>query len=308
MRQLVDQVAPPTRLAAFRIWSGVFAVGYLLVRLPYWFDVIELERDRWDPVGVLAPLGDPPARALARVLLALTFVAGAAFVAGWRYRWSGPAFAVLLLGTLTFRNSWGHLFHTDQLLALHVLVLGLAPAADRWSLDARRAARAGRPLGGEPDVRYGWPLRLAGIVTVATYVVTGIAKLRYAGADWLGGDTLLHQVAFDNARKVVLGDPQAPLAGLFVDHPLLFRPMGLLTLVVELGAPVALLGRRWAAGWVTAAWTFHVGILLLMAIGFPYPLTLVAFAPLLACERPIEWVLGRARPEGPPALRSQPCT
>jgi hypothetical protein len=304
MRRLVDQVAPPTRLAALRIWSGAFAVGYLLVRLPYWLDVIDLDRSRWDPVGILGPFGDPPARAAARLLLLATFVAGAAFVAGWRYRWSGPAFAVLLLGTLTFRNSWGHLFHTDQLLALHVLLLGLAPAAERWSLDARRAQRAGATLPDEPEVRYGWPLRLAGIVTVLTYLVTGIAKLRYAGSDWLGGDTLLHQVAFDNARKIVLGDPQAPLAGAFVAHPVLFRPMGLLTLVVELGAPVALLGRRWAAWWAAAAWTFHVGILALMAIGFPYPLTLVAFAPLLACERPIEWVLQRARP----ALRSQPCT
>ena len=304
MTRLVDLVAPPTRLAAFRIWSGAFAVGYLLVRLPYWLDVIDLERDRWAPLGVLAPLDGPPARAVARLLLIATFVAGAAFVTGWRYRWSGPAFALLLLGTLTFRNSWGHLFHTDQLLALHVLVLGLAPAADRWSLDARKLQRAGASLPDEPAVGYGWPLRLAGIVTVLTYVVTGIAKLRYAGADWLGGDTLLHQVAFDNARKVVLGDPQAPLASAFVGHPALFRPMGLLTLVVELGAPVALLGRRWAAGWAAAAWTFHIGILLLMAIGFPYPLSLVAFAPLLACERPIEWVLGRARP----ALRSQPCT
>ncbi len=301
MSALVEQVAPPTRLAAFRIWSGAFALGYLLVRLPYWLDVIELERGRWDPVGILAPLDGPPARALARALLTLTFVAGVAFVTGWRYRWSGPAFAVLLVGTLTFRNAWGHLFHTDQLLALHVLVLGLAPAADRWSLDARRAERAGTATPTEPEVRYGWPLRLAGIVTVLTYVVTGIAKLRYAGADWLGGDTLLHQVAFDNARKIVLGDPQAPLAGVFVAHPLLFRPMGLLTLVVELGAPVALLGRRWAAGWVTAAWTFHIGILALMAIGFPYPLTLVAFAPLLACERPLEWLRRRVRP----GLRSQ---
>jgi hypothetical protein len=66
------------------------------------------------------------------------------------------------------------------------------------------------------------------------------------------------------------------------------------TLAVELGAPVALLGRRWALGWSVAAWLFHVGIAALMWIAFPYPLSGIAFAPLLACERPIEAVLGRA--------------
>jgi hypothetical protein len=177
-----------------------------------------------------------------------------------------------------------------------VLVVGLAPAADRWSFDARRAAAASRPDPGDgPDVRYGWPLRLAALVTALTYVVTGVAKLRYAGGGWLGGDTLLHQVAFDNARKKVLGAPYSPLASTFAGHPGLFRPMGPLTLAVELGAPVALLGRRWALGWTTAAWVLHVGILALMAIGFPYPLSLVAFAPAFRCERPFEWLLGRPR-------------
>jgi hypothetical protein len=284
--------APAVRLAAFRILTGGFAVGYLLVRLPYLLDVIRLDPSHWDPPGVLAGLDGAPGQGLAQVVLALTIVTGVAYTAGWRYRASGPAFAVLLLATLTYRNSWGHLFHSDDLLALHVLVVGLAPAADRWSLDARRAGAAARP---DPDVRYGWPLRLAALVTALTYVVTGVAKLRYAGGGWLGGDTLLHQVAFDNARKKVLGAPYSPLASTFAGHPGLFRPMGPLTLAVELGAPIALLGRRWAAGWTTAAWVLHVGILALMAIGFPYPLSLVAFAPYFRCERPIEWLLSRGR-------------
>jgi hypothetical protein len=284
--------APATRLAAFRVLTGGFAVGYLLVRLPYLLDVIRLDPSHWDPPGVLAGLHGPPGQGVAQVVLGLTIAAGLAYTAGWRYRASGPAFAVLLLATLTYRNSWGHLFHSDDLLALHVLVVGLAPAADRWSLDARRTAAVGPD---DPDVRYGWPLRLAALVTALSYVVTGIAKVRYAGAGWLGGDTLLHQVAFDNARKKVLGAPYSPLAATFAGHPGLFRPMGPVTLAVELGAPIALLGRRWAAGWTAAAWVLHVGILALMAISFPYPLSLVAFAPYFACERPVERLLSRGR-------------
>jgi hypothetical protein len=208
---------------------------------------------------------------------------------GWRYRWTGPAFAVLLLAVLTYRNSWSHLFHADNLLALHVLIVGLAPAADAWSLDARTGPAA------PPDVRYGWPLRLAALVTVLTYVVTGAAKLRYGGLDWLSGDTLLHQITFDNARKKVLGSQYSPFAGSLADHPGLVQPFAPLTVLVELGAPLALLGRRWAVGWIASAWVLHLGIIALMAITFPYPVSLVAFAPLVECERPLRAVFRRLR-------------
>ena len=145
------------------------------------------------------------------------------------------------------------------------------------------------PLEPAADVRYGWPLRLAALITVLTYVVTGIAKLRYAGGDWVSGDTLLNQIAFDNARKKVLGDAYSPLAARSLSSGRgsdrwVRHPRG------RAGAPVALLGRRWARV-VGGGVVLHVGILALMAIGFPYPLSLIAFAPFFRCERPFEWVL-----------------
>jgi len=274
----VNQVAPARRLAAFRVLTGSFALVYLVVRFPYFLDLTHLDRGRWDPPGVLGPLSSPPAPGLVTVVLLLAVASGVAYLLGWRFRWTGPVFALSLLAVLSYRNGWGHVFHNDNLLVLHVLVVGLAPAADAWSLDARA-----RPEGAD-DVRYGFPLRLAAVLTVTTYVVTGVAKLRYAGGDWLAGDTLLHQIAFDNARKKVLGDEYSPLAATVVGHAWLFGPMGLLTLVVELGAPIALLGRRWAAWWSASAWLFHVGIVALMWISFAYPLSLIAFAPFFRIE------------------------
>jgi hypothetical protein len=64
-----------------------------------------------------------------------------------------------------------------------------------------------------------------------------------------------------------------------------FPPVAVATVLVELGAPLALLGGRLRTAWVLAAWGFHVGIVALMAISFPYPLSGIAFAPLFACER-----------------------
>ena len=274
----MNQVAPARRLAAFRVLTGGFAVTYLVPRFPYFLDLTDLDRGRWDPPGVLGPVASPPSAALVTAVLVLAVVSGAAYTAGWRFRWTGPVFAVSLLAVLSYRNGWGHLFHNDNLLVLHVLVVGLAPAAEAWSLDAR-----GRTEPAE-EVRFGFPLRLAAVLTVVTYVVTGMAKLRYAGGDWLAGDTLLHQIAFDNARKNVLGDEYSPLAATVVGHPGLFRPMGALTILVELGAPIALLGRRWAAWWSASAWLFHVGIVALMWISFAYPLSFIAFAPFFRLE------------------------
>ena len=56
-------------------------------------------------------------------------------------------------------------------------------------------------------------------------------------------------------------------------------------MAVELGAPLALLGRRCGVAWAAAAWLFHVGVFALMAIAFPYALSGIAFAPLLPVER-----------------------
>ena len=77
--------------------------------------------------------------------------------------------------------------------------------------------------------------------------------------------------------------------GWVVQFPWVFPPIALATVLVELGAPFALLtgpvGRRVRAVWAIAAWGFHVGVVVLMAISFPYPLSFIAYASLFAPER-----------------------
>lgn len=276
--------APAERLAVFRVAVGVFAVGHLVVRARPVIDLARLPDERWQPVGPLALLDDAPSPALVELIVVLTIVAGIAFVAGWRHRVMGPAFAVATTCVLTFESSWGQIFHTDNLVALHLLVLAVAPAADAYSLDARR-----RGTRDAVSPEYGWPLRLAAVLTVTTYVLAGIAKLRVGGLDWVDGDTLRNLVAHDNLRKLLLGDPHSPLGAAAVRHAWPFTPLAILALVVELVAPVALV-RRCRTTWVAAAWAFHIGVLALMAVVFPYHLLGVAFAPLFELERLPIWL------------------
>jgi hypothetical protein len=266
----------PQALAVFRIAVGAFAVVYLVIRWPNLVSGTGFESHQFEPIGMTTVLGDPLAGWLVYLLTIAAIATGIAFVAGWRFALSGPSFALLLLWVITYRNSWGQVFHTENLLVLHVLVLGLSSSADALSLDARR--RGARAAEG---IAYGWPLRLCGLITVIAYVITGMTKLETSGLEWVTSDSLRNHVAYDNLRKELLGDYYAPLGTWLVSYGWVFKPLAVGTLLVELGAPVALLGRRFALWWAGAAWLFHVGVLATMAILFPYQLLGLAFLPLL---------------------------
>ena len=254
------------RLVVVRRLVAAWSVGWVVVRFAYLRGLADLPEARWEPVGVLAPLDRPPSSAvvLAVLLAAVGLGAWVALDRAPRPAVVGWAVAVLLI--TTWASSWGQLFHTENLLALHALVLG-----------------AGALLWRRPDPAL--LVRALAVVTVVAYVVAGVAKLRGSGLGWLTGDVLRDQVAFDNARKAVIGGATSPIGTRLVEHAWLWPPLALGSLVVELGAPLALLHRRVATAWVAAAWCFHVGVLALMAIGFPYQLALVAFTPLLPVER-----------------------
>lgn len=287
--------APAERLAAMRILVGLFVVGYLVVRIGAFWRLAAMPARDFAPVGLARLLGTPLAASTHHAIVVVTAALALAFVAGVGHRWLAPAFALGLTWVFGYRSSWGMLFHTDNLLVLHVAVLALAPAADAWSVDAwRRAARSPTTPAAEA---YGWPLKLMAALTCVTYVVAGVAKLKLGGWAWAEGAQLREQVAIDNVRKALLGSPMSPLAAPMLAHDRLFELMAIATLVVELGAPLALLHRRLALGWALAAWGFHLGVVALMAIAFPYPLLGLAYAPLFRIERPVAWA-GRtlARP------------
>jgi hypothetical protein len=204
------------------------------------------------------------------VIIAL--VAGVAALGAAAWPFSAAVFAIAFLWLTSFGASWGQILHTEHLVALHLLVLAAAPSGRGMSTTT------------------GWPLKVMSAVTVATYFVAGVAKLRFGGGlEWLDGDGLLRLVAHDNLRKRLLGDAWSPVSPFAVGHPLIFRVGAWVTLLVELGAPLALLGRRWAYTWVALAWSFHLAVLAVMAVLFPYPLVGVAFASMLPVERLLAW-------------------
>ncbi len=276
--------APAERLAALRMLIGGYAFVYLWIRFGELLAVTRFPATQWRAVGVTRLLDGPLAPTVMLVIVVVTMVLLAAFVLGLQYRIVAPLAALGLLWVTSYRNSWGMVFHTENLMVLHVIALACMPAADRWAL--------GRPPG-EAAAGYGWCIKLLVVLMVATYVLAGIAKLRIAGLGWIDGELLRNQIAIDNLRKALLGGSIAPLATQFLEHPSAFTVFCVLTLALELGAPITLLGGWPARLWVLAVWGFHVGVIFLMNIWFLYPLVGAAFWPVLRVERPFVSLFGR---------------
>ena len=271
---------PAERLAALRIVTGLFALAYLLVRAAHFTGLANFGVSDFAPVGIARVLDEPLAPGAHYAVYIATVLSGAAFVSGAYFRFSGPMFALGFLWITTYRSSFGMVFHQDNLAAIHLLILAPAPANLVWAYDAR-----GRDPADSPRQASGWPVRAMAWAMVVSYVLAGIAKLKNVGWEWGTGDVLRAHIAYDALRKLELGGVHSPIGVWIVQFKGVFPLLGLMTLILELGAPLALTGRRAAWVWVIGIWGFHVGVVALMAIGFAYPLSGCAFASLFAVER-----------------------
>jgi predicted DCC family thiol-disulfide oxidoreductase YuxK len=105
------------------------------------------------------------------------------------------------------------------------------------------------------------------------------------GWSWATSQSLRNQIAVDGLRKEFLAAGAPELVFAFAGWDALFLAMGVLTLVVELGAPAALLHRKLAGFWVAAASMMHWGIFFIMGIEFRYALIGLPFVAFFRLER-----------------------
>lgn len=279
------QPMPAQRLAGVRIACGFYALWYLLPRRDMFHDIWRNDPNLFDPVGIahlLPTIVSPP---IMDAVYWIAILSGILFTVGFKHRISGPLFGISLFALLCYRNSWSMIFHMHNALVIHGLILGFTRSADAWSLDSylRRRRESQLPA---PSWRYGWPIMLVCAVTLSAYFLAGVAKvLGPEGFAWATGESLRAQVAVNAIRyDILLGDSAALFKTLY-DYTWLFWGMGILTFVLELGAPVALANRRIGIIWCVLTLGMHWGIYFIMGIKFRYQMSGLTFASFFDLER-----------------------
>jgi len=277
---------PAARLGLIRALIGGYTFFYLAKRRKMLREVVRTDPSLFAPVGPVRVLRRPVPTPVADTLNDATLVSTALFTLGAGHRLIGPVHSALVAWTLSYRNSWSMVFHSDNTLVLHTLVLGVSRATDAVSVDALVTGR--RP---DPHPRYGWPLTLMNALSTATYMLPGIAKVQGpSGWSWVQGDSMRRQVAIDSVRKEVFGSKAPRMAYALYRQRALFTLFAAGSLVLELFAPLALLNRRLGRLWAVAAFGMHWGIRAIMGIRFRYQLSGVSFASWFEVERLLELV------------------
>jgi hypothetical protein len=273
---------PAARPGLVRVLIGGYTLQHILSRRGLLRGLARSKPELFAPVGPVRMLARPLPPAVADALNDATVASTALFTLGIGGSVVARLHAALLTWTLSYRNSWSMVFHSEKLLVLHTIALSAGRTADAVSVGA--ALRGGPAPAAHP--RYGWPLHLMNGCAAAVYLLAGVAKVAgESGWAWARGDGLRRQVAIDGLRKEVFGSHASPLAYRLYPHRRLFTAMAVISLLVELGAPLAMLDRRLGRLWALAAFVMHWGILAVMGIKFRYQLAGVAFASWFDVER-----------------------
>jgi hypothetical protein len=198
------------------------------------------------PVWFLSWLDHMPSVGVLVAIQVVGVIGAIAAVIGWRERGTFLVAWSSLLVLAALRASRGKVHHNELVLLLVAGVLAAAPVGVRL-LDPRRSPA------------WGWPVRVSLLVVTGAYFLTGFQKVVSSGPAW---------VLSDNMRNLMYAarlDGHAPTdqVSLFVaDRPALAHLVALGTLVIELGAVVALARPRLRPAYVVAVAVLHIGVYL----------------------------------------------
>jgi len=274
--------APASRLGVVRALVGGYTLYYLFKRRDMFKRMVRTDPELFAPVGPVRVLPKPVPPSVADALNDATLVTTALFTLGSGHKVVGKLHSALLLWTLSYRNSWSMIFHNDNSLVLHTMVLAASRAGDAVSLDALALGGA-EPA---PHQRYGWPLRLMNAASTLTYLVPGIAKVAGpSGWGWADGNGMRRQVAVDGIRKEVFGSRGSESGYRLYRYKHLFTGFAVGSLILEIGAPLALLNRNLGKLWAVSMFGLHWGIRVIMGIRFRYQQSGISFAPWFEVER-----------------------
>lgn len=290
----------PDRLSIFRIMVGIYAFYLLsdayILRLVNNISTSQKPGYLFDQVGIINLIDSPLDPEVFKLILLAAFIFNILFILGLLYRISGPVFALLFLFLISYSHSWSMIYHSRNIAVLHCLVLGFTLSADSISLDSLIKNRIpgkfkphllfGNIRSNSPGWQYGWPIMLINSMTVVCYFIAGIAKIMGpVGIYWVLGESVRSQVAVDAIRKEFLAAGAQPLSYLLYNHVYIFTAIGISTIILELGAPFAVINKRIGYIWSLLTLGMHWGIYFIMGITFRYQMAGIIFLPFFPIEK-----------------------
>ena len=233
---------PETALRLVVVHVGLSALIGLRIVLGSYRQLADTPSALVDPVPILGGLDRMPS---AEVIVAIQIVGALAAAAAVMRRQPRVAFAVAWLCYLVLaglRGSRGKVLHNDLLLLWASAPFLLAPLA----VDLRdRVARRG----------YGWPIRVAMVITALVYFFAGYHKLRRSGIDWVLGDNMRYLMLWGPSIGAAQWESMARWVG---EHLWAAKASGAFILGLEITFPVVLVVRRLQVWYALAAVFLHV--------------------------------------------------
>jgi predicted DCC family thiol-disulfide oxidoreductase YuxK len=176
---------------------------------------------------------------------------------------------VLGLYLIGLPNNFGSAQHNDTIIILALGYMAVSRCGDGCSLDSLiRAARTsdfsdGKKASGE----YAWPIRLVWVSLALIFFAAGVSKIRHSGLEWVTSDNMAI-VLLQHNYHIANAEPLTSLGLNLAQYPTLCSLLALLTILVEIGYPLALFHpvARWF--FVPSAFLMQVGIRAFMGPSF----------------------------------------
>lgn len=180
----------------------------------------------------------------------------------------GSFLGLLLLAGIPL--NFGKVHHSNHLPVMVLGIFALAINPGKYSLDNYIFKGWVRKL---PVITM-WPLQMSRIYMCLLYFSSGFQKVRTAGLEW---------VFSDNMQNIILTRPTVTQLGLLIGkYPILCQSMALVTVLAQLGAPLALLKGYHRVPIIVTLFFLHVGTYLVMGnhgFFFPYNLCFLVWLP-----------------------------
>lgn len=228
----------------------------------------------WMPIYAFETLGLRPAPsevlAVIQVIWKAALIGSALGLLTRLSTWTAFVFGFYLLG---LPHNFGKTHHFDALIVIAFGFLALSRCGDVCSLDRwfveRRARRAGdvRPAITDPSPEYHWPIQAIQVGMCLVFFASGVAKLRNSGLSWIFSEnfaTILIKQNYYTSNVPPLTDLGLDIAAV----PALCYVLAGATLIVEVGYPLALLGRIPRLIFVPGMFLAQLGIRILMGPTF----------------------------------------